>query len=253
MMAFSQRGKGKFSIIFPKDEPHRRSQSEESCIIEQGGGRRQRIRFHDYRKIYAIPGLYEHLFCEKLRYNSPEVVTGLLVKEVLRSSGAVSDLVVLEIGAGNGLVGEALKRQGVSALVGIDIVPEAAEAAQRDRPGLYVAYYVEDLQNLSPDVQKALKAKRFNCLVAVGALGFSDISPRAFTQAYNLIGVGGWIAFNIKEDFMEEGDSTGFERLIRGMVYDGALELKVRRRYCHRLSMNGRPLHYMAVIGRKKR
>jgi len=250
-MAFSQKGKGRFSITFPKDELRSRSQTEEYCIFERGG-RRQTIRFHDYSKIYSIPGLYEYLFCKKLRYKSPEVVTGLLVKEVLRSSSSVSDLVVLEIGAGNGLVGEALKRQGVSALVGIDIVPEATEAAERDRPGLYLAYYVEDLQNLSPAVQNELKAKRFNCLVAVGALGFSDIPPRAFTQAYNLISDGGWIAFNIKEDFMEENDSTGFERLIRGMLYDGALELKVKHRYCHRLSMDGGPLHYMAVIGRKK-
>jgi len=86
-MAFSQKGKGRFSITFPKDELRSRSQTEEYCIFERGG-RRQTIRFHDYSKIYSIPGLYEYLFCKKLRYKSPEVVTGLLVKEVLRSSSS---------------------------------------------------------------------------------------------------------------------------------------------------------------------
>ena len=32
---------------------------------------------------------------------------------------------------------------------------------------------------------------------------------------------------------------------------DGTLEVFARRRYQHRLSMNGEPLHYVAMVGRK--
>ena len=62
-------------------------------------------------------------------------------------------------GAGNGMMGEELKKHGVSRLIGVDIIPEAYEATVRDRPGLYDAYYVEDLTDLN-DEKKEEKVTR---------------------------------------------------------------------------------------------
>jgi hypothetical protein len=87
--------------------------------------------------------------------------------------------------------------------------------------------------------------------VTVAALGFGDIPPAAFTAAYNLIEPGGLIVFNIKEDFIADGDGSGFSRLIRAAVHEGALEVKAQRRYRHRLSVAGRPLHYVAIVAEK--
>jgi hypothetical protein len=241
----------KFSIRFPESEPGTRSQSEEYCIIEQDGQTR-RIRLHDYQEIYTVPGLYEAIFCERLRYCSPEVVTRLLVEEVNKSRTPLSELVVLDMGAGNGMAGAILRQKGVNVIVGIDIFPEAAEAARRDRPGVYNAYYIEDLQNLSSNTRKKLEARGFNCLMTVGALGFGDIPAPAFAQGYNLIKDGGWIAFNIKEDFLEQGDATGFSEIVHRMAHRDILEIKIRHRYCHRIAVDGKPLYYVAVIGKKK-
>jgi len=241
----------KFSVRFPDLNGEIKSQDEEYCIVEVNGFERK-IRLHDYHEIYAIPGLYEHIFCEKLKYNSPKVVTDLLIEHVMQSSTSIRELVVFDVGAGNGIVGEFLMDKGVNSIVGIDIVPEAAEAARRDRPDVYNKYYVEDLCRLSPDTRRKLEARRFNCLITVGALGFSDIPPLAFAQAYDFINDGGWIAFNIKEDFLEESNTTGFSHLIKRMVDNGTLDIKIKRRYCHRLSIDGRNLYYVAVIGKKK-
>jgi predicted TPR repeat methyltransferase len=215
-------------------------------------GVKRRIRFHDYHEIYRIPGLYEYLFCDKLGCVSPEVVTNLLEDAVAKSSASLSELDILEIGAGNGIVGELLKRQGVNTIVGVDIVPEAAEATRRDRPSVYDDYYVADLENLSPDTRKNLEAKSFNCLVAVGALGFGDIHPKAFASAFSFIAQDGWIAFNIKEDFLEKSDKTGFSRLIGEMVEGDILEVQVKHQYRHRFSVDRRPLHYVGIIAKKK-
>jgi hypothetical protein len=241
----------KFLVTFPEAKDSASSQDEECCTVEVNGVK-QRIRFHDYHKIYRIPGLYEYLFCDKLGCVSPEVITGLLKDEVAESSTLLSELHVLEIGAGNGIVGELLKGQGVNSIVGIDIVPEAAEATRRDRPLVYDDYYLADLEDLSPDIKKKLSAKRFNCLITVGALGFGDIPPKAFATAFDFIVEGGWIAFNIKEDFLEESDTTGFSGLIRKMVEGGILEVQVQQQYRHRFSIDGRPLYYVGVIGKKK-
>lgn len=54
-----------FSIRLPASNSGIKTQAEEYCVIEYDG-RKQRIRFHDYHEIYAIPGLYEHLFYERL-------------------------------------------------------------------------------------------------------------------------------------------------------------------------------------------
>ena len=240
-----------FSLRFPGSEAGTKTQAEEYCIIEQDGHER-RIRLHDYHEIYAIPGLYEEIFCERLKYRSPEVVTRLLIQEVSKSLTPVSELAVLDMGAGNGIVGEILRQRGASLIVGIDIFPEAAEAAQRDRPGVYDHYYIEDLQNLSSGTRKKLEAKGFNCLITVGALGFGDIPSPAFAEGYNIIVDHGWIAFNIKEDFLEQGDSTGFSHIVKGMADRDILDIKVKHRYCHRISVDGRPLYYVAVIGKKK-
>jgi len=241
----------KFLVTFPEIRDSATSQEEECCIVELNGVQ-QRIRFHDYHEIYRIPGLYECLFCDKLGCVSPEVVTSLLKDAVADSSASLSELYILEIGAGNGTVGELLKKQGIHTIVGIDIVPEAAEATRRDRPTVYDDYFVADLQNLSSDTSEILLAKGFNCLVAVGALGFGDIHPKAFANACNFIAQDGWIAFNIKEDFLETSDKTGFSRLIRDMIERGVIEVQVKHRYRHRFSVSGQPLHYVGLIARKK-
>jgi hypothetical protein len=93
----------------------------------------------------------------------------------------------------------------------------------------------------------------FNTLTCVAALGFGDIPPRAFAAAYNLIRPGGWIAFNIKQDFLTNGDRSGFSSFIRAMLQNGTLELRQRRRYQHRLATDRHPLHYVAIVGIKRR
>lgn len=241
-----------FLVTIPGSKDSGTSQDEEYCIVEIDGVKRK-IRFHDYHEIYRIPGLYEYLFCDKLGCVSPEVVTSLLGDAVAESSRSLSELDILEIGAGNGIVGELLKKQGIHTIVGIDIVPEAAEATRRDRPSVYDDYYVADLENLPPDTMKNLEAKGFNCLITVGALGFGDIPPKAFANAYTFIAQDGWIAFNIKEDFLEESDATGFSRLIREMAERGLLEVQLKHQYRHRFSVDDKPLYYVAVIARKKK
>ena len=63
---------------------------------------------------------------------------------------------MLDFGAGNGMMGEELKKHGVSRLIGVDIIPEAYDAAVRDRHGLYDDYYVEDFTELNDDIREKI-------------------------------------------------------------------------------------------------
>jgi SAM-dependent methyltransferase len=239
------------SVRFPSDDEAAASQDTEWCEVV-AGGETHTIRFHDYHEIYDIPGLYERIFHEHLKCSSPEVVIGLLQEQIQAAGDDPVSLSALDVGAGNGLVGEQLRRLGVPSIVGVDIIPEAARAAERDRPGVYADYVVCDLTQLSRDERSRVGAGLPNCMTLVAALGFDDIPPRAFAEAYNVVEDGAWIAFNVKADFLERVDETGFRGLIRKMVQEGVFERVADRRYVHRLSIAGEPLEYVALVGRKR-
>ena len=236
-------------VEFPGDELL--DQDVEWCRVTVGGKTRE-IRFHDYDRIYAIPGLYEFLFYERLKCCSPRVVRELLEDELREEDVDPGSLRVLDLGAGNGMVGEELAELGVESIVGIDLLPEAAAAAQRDRPGVYEGYHVLDLTALSDETRSELRAHSFNSLVTVAALGFGDIPPLAFAEAFNLVADGGWIAFNIKEHFLDDGEPTGFSRLIGKLLETGVIDQRAERVYTHRLATNGDALDYVAIAGVKQ-
>jgi len=227
-------------------------QDEEWCEIELEGERR-RIRLHDYAAIFDVPGLYEHLFSEMLECSSPSVVCDLLDDELRNARVDPASLRVLDFGAGNGMVGEGLAELGAGSIVGIDLLAEARDAARRDRPDVYDDYVALDLSDMSGDERRELQEHDFNAMSCVAALGFGDIPPIAFAEAFNLVGSPGTIAFNLRERFLDDQDPAGFGRFIARMFDEGVLEERARRSYTHRVSTAGEELTYIAVVATKLR
>ncbi len=227
-------------------------QDREWCVVEVDG-RWKKIRFHDYDEIYAIPGLYETLFYDVLKCNSPVKIRKMLQRCIHEARVAPGDLRVLDLGAGNGMVGEELASLGVRRMIGVDIIRAAADAANRDREDVYDDYLVLDMTDLSDREMLRFESFELNCLTCVAALGFGDIPPAAFANAYNLIAQGGWVAFNIKSDFLESTDPCGFAGLIRRMIDEGLLSIRTGDQYEHRLATSGDPLLYTAFVGVKNR
>jgi SAM-dependent methyltransferase len=199
------------------------------------------------------PGLYERLFYDELGCVSPRVVRDLLSDVLEERAQQASELVVLDVGAGNGMVGEQLGELGAGSITGVDILEEAAAATERDRPGVYDDYRVVDLGDPPPADDAALAGAGFTCLMSVAALGFGDIPPVAFAQAFDYVADGGLVAFTLKERFTRpEADESGFGRLIRELHDHGRIEPLVEHRYRHRLSTAGDPPHYVAYIAEKR-
>lgn len=237
-------------IRLPDVDSRAMPQDEEWCEVVLNGDRR-RVRFHDYDQIYRIPGLYEKIFYERLQCCSPSRVVRLLASVVEDRGERLADLRVLDLGAGNGMVADELSWRGVRTLLGVDILPEAKEAALRDRPGIYQDYWVADFSKLPAPRLQELKHRDLNCLVSVAALGFDDIPTEAFLTALRAIRTPGWVAFNIKESFLYEEDGTGFSKLIQKLRCESTLQVEAYRRYRHRLSITGEPLYYVAMVATK--
>lgn len=242
-----------FGVTLPELDVAALPQSEEYCIVERHG-RRRRIGFHEYARIYAIPGLYEHLFHDLLACQSPALLARLLEHEVRRAGLRMEELVVLDVGAGNGLMGACLAEAGARAVVGIDILPEAAQACRRDRAGVYDAYHVADLRCLSGALREELAQWGFNCMTLISALSAGHIPTEAFIAAYDLIATGGFVVQNMRDPSRRAaaGVPDGFTPFVLRALKAGRLEELLRVRYVHRLAVTGQPLHYVGFVSRKR-
>jgi SAM-dependent methyltransferase len=240
-----------FEVFLPElDGDLLLDQDEEWCEVLVGG-RRDRIRFHDYHRIYDIPGMYERLFYDMLECVSPRLVRDLLAAALAEHAMQAEDLRVLDVGAGNGMVGEQIRTLGVGSVHGVDILREAAAATRRDRPGVYDDYLVADLTDLTVEQRDVLVGAELNTMTTVAALGFGDIPPAAFVGAFNLIETPGLLAFTIKDDFLGDDDPSGFSRLIQRMFTEQTIVPLAEKHYRHRLSVHGKPLDYIAFVARK--
>jgi predicted TPR repeat methyltransferase len=215
------------------------------------GDRTLKLRFHDYAEIYSRPGLYEQLFYERLKCTSPKKVGEILKRTLDNSEQNFTEMRVLDLGAGNGIMGEVMKGYGVARLVGADIIPEAKESCYRDRPSIYDEYYIADFTCLNSNLVDDLSEWSINCLTSVAALGFGDIPPSAFFRALQFVNPNGWVAFNIKETFLDNSDTSGFSRLVRELIFSEYLDIYHMEKYRHRLSMEGVPLYYFALVAQK--
>jgi predicted TPR repeat methyltransferase len=243
----------RYDLTFPEADA-RADQDSECCEVRVGGDTR-RIRFHDYHEIYSLPGLYEQLFYDELKCVSPTVLTELLTDTMAETGIDPGTVDALDIGAGNGMVGEELVKRGIRSVVGIDIIEEAAEAAERDRPDVYDDYHVADLTDLPPALARSLEERRFDCMTTAAALGFGDIPPLAFAIALNLLADDAWVAFTIKDRFLDgnaQEEPSGFATLVNRLCDEGRLEVLAKRKYRHRMAVDGRELHYVAVIARRR-
>lgn len=237
-----------YDIRFPAADCRDLTQDEAFFYLNENGSNRK-LRFHDYDLIYTRPGLYEQLFYKRLRCSSPAKAAELLSRVLINNNEHINGLRVLDLGAGNGMVGELLDAARV---VGIDISEAAKIACDRDRPHAYDAYYIKDLSRPDRATLTELQRWNFNCMTCIAALGFGDIPVSAFAHAFNLVCSGGWAAFNIRDTFMVEADKSGFSRLIKYLLATDMLELHHLERYRHRLSSEGDPLFYYMLVGRKR-
>lgn len=137
-----------------------------------------------------------------------------------------SELRVLELGAGSGIVGENLKKMGVGYLTGIDILNSAKEAVQRDKPGLYEEYYTVDLTKLPEQTEQELKSQNYNSMVVVSATGWDHIPVAGLEKALEIIVPGGWVIYHTKRK-QNDNSHTGSVKWIDQMIYSKRIELQL--------------------------
>ena len=226
-------------------------QAAESLVVRFQDGHEERMRLHEYDRVYAIPGLYEEVVQRRLDCLSPQVLADSLTACAARFGLAAADLRVFDLAAGNGVTGEELASRGVSELVGSDNISEARDAAERDRPGLYSTYVVGDIDE-TPELLELVRSRELNALVCAGALGLGHISANSFARLWGEFPAGSLFSASVAESLAEPGGSD-FGDYLAGLDAGDEAEVLQRERFRHRSLMNGEAVHYLAVVARKAR
>jgi hypothetical protein len=226
------------------------NQAEESLVVRHGDGTTDRFRLHEYSRVYAIPGLYEEVVQRRLQCASPSTLARLLVGCAGEAGLGPAELAVLDLGAGNGVVGEELRARGVGTLVGSDNLGAAQDAARRDRPGLYAEYLVGDIDDLQ-DLPGLIREHGLNAIVAAGALGPGHISADSFHRLWCSFGEPAWVAVSVHEGLVGPGASAFGDYLAEFARRSDWGEIVLKQRFLHRLTMAGEPIHYIAIVARK--
>jgi len=159
----------------------------------------------------------------------------------------------LDLGAGNGLGGEELRRIGVGHIVGVDLEPQAREAACRDRPEVYDDYLVGDLAVL-PDAK--LAALEPTAVLALSALGPGHAPPAVLDRALGLLPAGGLFGFAVTPTLLPgsndpAGLATGYPEYLLELFTYRADEL-ARAAYVHRRRTDGCDDRAVAFVGRMR-
>ena len=212
------------------------------------GGGEEVVHLHDYARIYATAGLYELIVQQLLECRSPQVCAKAFAGALASLEIDPAGVVLLDLGAGTGLVGELVSGLGLAGVVGLDLLEAARSAAVRDRPWAYLDYLVGDLVDASDMLLGALRAHRFGALVAAGALGGTHMPPAALEQALALVAPGAPVVFTIDEGWTATDEPGGFRTPLAWLIESGRLRLLERSRFLHRRTTTGEPIHYELIV-----
>lgn len=209
------------------------------------------VPLHDYPRLYAVPGLYEHVVQELLGCRSPQVAADGLARALERLGLDPADVPFLDLGAGTGLVGELMRGLGATTVIGVDALDAARDACLRDRPGVYRDYLVGDLAHPRPGLLERLRSYHPGGLISAGALGGNHAPAEALVNALALLPAGAPVVFTIDERWPQTDGPGGFRTAIDGLLGCGQLQLLERSRFQHRRSTAGTPIHYEMFIAAK--
>jgi len=189
---------------------------------------------HDYAALYAVPGLYEAIYYERLGGRSPVLLADALAA-VVKAPGAVT---VLDVGAGTGSVGSALRDRGFSRIVGTDIEPASCTAIARDHGEVYADARVCDLVAPSAGDRAWLAAVAPDVVTVAGAVGFGHLPVAAFaTLTRDVLRAGGLLAVTVAHGWEADPALAGHADLFTGAAFTG----RDRRPGLHRRRADGGP------------
>lgn len=182
------------------------------------------------------------------------------------SNKLVGPLTILDVAAGNGIVGAELRNQlagepGIRRLIGTDLLESARSAALRDRPSVYDDYVAADLTQ--PHDSSLPPSSDIVVICAALGPGDGDLPLEAVDGAISLLREGGLLVLTVNAGSQRAGSSPRWQSFMASVTNgsgggdgDGShwrdLEEVARQRFRHRKNVQGKWIDgYLALIYEK--
>jgi hypothetical protein len=222
----------------------------ERIVVRHQDGRTEEFHLHDYERLYSLPGVYEQIVQERLQCRSPQVMAALLAETVDAVGWTRAETKVIDVAAGNGVSGDALRSEGLEPVLGIDIVPAARTAALRDRPAVYGDYLTIDLLQMPGRRRQTIRELGARALCCVAPVGHGpQVPPPVLIAGAELVTRDALVAHMHDPAIDPEDPIT---TALWGEHGWAATELR-RHRYVHRRTVNGDPYEMDGVVWRLRR
>ncbi len=154
---------------------------------------------------------YDQELLEDWGYTSPKKAVQLL----LEAMGS-HDLKVLDSGCGTGLVGELLKKAGMSSLSGIDYSP--GMLAEAKKKGVY-----DTLHTMNMNLPLRLPSNSFDAVTCIGTFTSTHVKPEAVRELARVTRSGGVLVFTVRDDYWQ---STNFIDLVTELHISGIARIE---------------------------
>jgi predicted TPR repeat methyltransferase len=143
-------------------------------------------------------------------YATPAVTAGFFGRYVKPEDG-----MVLDAGAGTGMMGEVLVLLGYGNLVGIDISSNMLELARKK--GVY-----KDLRQMELGLQLDLPTNGFAAVISAGVFAAGHAPPESFEELVRVTKPGGYVIFSVRTDVFVDG---GFQEKQEAFEREGRWQL----------------------------
>ena len=155
------------------------------------------------RKLYGDwASTYDETFAEARSYLAPARIA-----EVYAGHADIDDVPILDIGAGTGLVAEALQSHGAWPIDGLDISPDMLAEARAK--GLYGELIEADL-----NAPETLPRRRYGAILSAGTFTHGHVGPDALPRLLDLARPGALFVIGINtEHYESKGFAAAFEEM----------------------------------------
>ena len=157
---------------------------------------------------------YDQHLGQDLLYVGPARLASLLNEFVVGS-----EIKVLDVGCGTGLVGECLVERGFSQIDGLDFSPEMLAVARAK--GIYRDLFCADL-----NAELGLPHGAYEAAICCGTFTHGHVGPDALDGILKLVKVGGVMACTVHRDIWQE---SGFEEKVKSLEHRGIVAVEETR------------------------